>query len=133
MACLWQPPEQPIASDFPWAPSSLNNTVKGPTVNRLIQALRCLRRKCIPDRTKSAIIDISGRPHRDAYNPSRPGFKTEKPNRRRQKLRLGGPRYVRDGNLITLVPPFNGGVEQGAAVYAAAPDPGCTSGTLSAG
>jgi hypothetical protein len=97
---------------------------------KLIQALRRLRRTSLPGRAKSAITDISGRLHRDAYNPSRPGFETQKLRRRRRKLRLGGPRYVRDGNLITLVPPFNGGVEKGPAVHAAALTPACICGVV---
>jgi hypothetical protein len=130
MACLDNPFGTALLRIFPWAPSLLNTTCKEPHVKSLIQALRRLRRTSNPDRTKSAIIEISGRRHRDVYNPSRPGFETEKPNRRRQKLRLGGPRYVRDGNLITLVPPFDGGVEKGAAVDAAVLESARTCGVI---
>ena len=89
-------------------------------MKRIVQALLRRHENARLDRAKAAVIAIDKRRHRGAYHPSRPAFRREAPRRHVDPNRFGGPRYVRDGNLITLVPPFNVGTVGEVAAYAAA-------------
>ena len=56
------------------------------------------------DRLKAAAIKARYRHAPEgAFVPGRPHHRQE-PRRQRRPDRYGGPRYVRDGNVITLVP-----------------------------
>ena len=56
------------------------------------------------DRSKAAAVKARyGRAPEGAFIPGRPHHRQE-PRRPRRPDRYGGPRYVKDGNVITLVP-----------------------------
>jgi hypothetical protein len=78
-------------------------------MKRIVQALLRRHERARLDRGRAAVIDARKRFRRNGANiPSRPGFRREQDRRRVGPARTSGPRYVRDGNLITLVPPFGG-------------------------
>ena len=80
-------------------------------MKRIVQALQRRHANATLDRKRAAVITARFGVRREAaYKRNRPFHNQPKPHRT-DRFRFGGPRYVRDGDLITIIPaPYGAGM-----------------------